>query len=68
MSPAVFNEEEYEKSRDSMAVGNLLFGGLNFTWDLRDILAETRKRERIERANEYFISNGRILMPKYGIL
>lgn len=70
MSPSLFSKEEYEKTRDEMAVGSLnMGGGIHLTWDFRELLAETRRRELLtERGACHVTKSGRIIMPVLGII
>ena len=59
-------EETYE-----LAKGSVSLGGINMTWDFTDGLSkeEWMKRERIRSGIEPIIKDdGRILMPKLGII
>lgn len=58
-----------EADYSTLPTGRVSIGGLEIRWDFTAILDERRRIEKLERLREHFITtDGRTLMPKYGII
>jgi hypothetical protein len=68
MGPAYY-DSTYEETCDRNARGHIQIGPIHVMWDFTELIKARRRSEALsERGNHLITTDGRTLMPKFGIL